>query len=685
MERTVDGLVNSDSNADADADAAPAVPDEAALRRMAAAAARHRAAEPDRRAIRQREAEGHRYPDDDEHLLRRAARLVEQHEVPGPRLLAAGPEEVPPRQAERIIGASNDLQSLNFLARGLRAAAGVARIWFAVHGGPMRPQATGFLVAPNLLLTNHHVFPDAVGAREAFAEFGAEVGIDNELPTRTARFTPDPDTLFLTDVDLDFTLVALSPGADGRLPGEVFGHIPLIAAEGKLVVGDPVNVVGHPDGRLKEIAIRENRFTQRFDHFLQYETDTEPGNSGSPVFNDQWEAVALHHSGVPALDDEGHVLDLTGAPWTPDQGQGAIRWIANEGIRISVVLRRLAAFELDDTRRALLAQLGPMSGLGSGPVVTPVAPAPAMPGQRAVPGGVETVPAPAGLRGRAGAFGGRAQLVFVHGRNQQGRDPALLRRVWTAGLNSGLTMAGLATIDPQDVWFPFYGNRLLDAMESVGAAPGGELPLSPSGRVLYERLLTEAAARTGMPPEPVRVTEGAFLADLVGTMREPLGWIAAHTGVDRLVVAAAFRDVAAYLDTDVTRDAVLAQVLETMPTSGPVVLVAHSLGTVVAMDLLPRLGAEVTVTGLVTVGSPLGMDTVYSRLRVGGPHLPPIAGPWFNAWCPTDAVAIGCPLSGGWSGIGAERAVVNAHDRSHDIGEYLGHPEVALPIGRLLA
>lgn len=681
----MDGLVNGDSNADTNAVARPPVPDEAALRRMRAAAARHRAAEPQRQAIRRRMAEGRRFPDDDDHLVERAARLVEHHEVPGPRLLSAS-DEAPPSQAERIMGASNDLQSLNFLARGLRAAMSVARIWFSAYGGPMRPQATGFLVAPSLLLTNHHVFPDAAGAENAFAEFGAEVGIDNELPTLTARFTPDPDTLFLTDADLDFTLVALSPGADGRLPGEVFGHIPLIAAGGKLVVGDPVNVVGHPDGRLKEIAIRANRFTQRFDNYLQYETDTEPGNSGSPVFNDQWEAVALHHSGVPAQDDDGRVLDLTGAPWTPDRGQAAIRWIANEGIRISVVLRRLGELvaDDDDARRALLAQLGPRSGLGSGPATSLARTTIGMPGQRSVPGGVESLTR-VGLRGRAGAFGGRAQLVFVHGRSQQGRDPAQLRRMWTAGLNSGLTMVGLATVDPQDVWFPFYGDRLVGAMESAGAASVPEVPLSAPGRLLYERLLVEAATRTGMPTEPVQAAESAFLADLVGTVREPLGWIAAHTGVDRLVVSAAFRDVAAYLGTDDTRDAVLAKVMETMPSTGPVVLVAHSLGTIVAMDLLTRLAPEVTVAGLVTVGSPLGMDTVYSRLRVGGPHLPPIAGAWFNAWCPTDAVAIGCPLTHDWSGVGAECAVANAHNRSHDIGQYLGHPEVALPIGRLLA
>jgi V8-like Glu-specific endopeptidase len=32
---------------------------------------------------------------------------------------------------------------------------------------------------------------------------------------------------------------------------------------------------------------------------VQYTTDTLPGSSGSPVFNDNWEVVALHHAGGP--------------------------------------------------------------------------------------------------------------------------------------------------------------------------------------------------------------------------------------------------------------------------------------------------------------------------------------------------------------------------------------------------
>ena len=64
------------------------------------------------------------------------------------------------------------------------------------------------------------------------------------------------------------------------------------------------------------------------DHFIHYSTDTEPGSSGAPVFNDQWQVLALHHKAVPAA--------------SADAAQDADPvWIANEGVRISAIFELL--------------------------------------------------------------------------------------------------------------------------------------------------------------------------------------------------------------------------------------------------------------------------------------------------------------------------------------------------------
>lgn len=680
-------------------------------RQTAAAGARYRAAQDLLERIERRRRDGMRFPDDPDRLARRARRLVEAGAVPDERLRAIAAESNPTVADERIIGASNDLQSSAFLARGVRAAATVGRIW-STADGRTQACATGFLVAPRLLLTNHHVFPDAATADEAFVEFGADTGLDG-MPLAGTRFSFAADVFFAADEDLDYALVALAPGPDGRAAGDAFGWNRLDASEGKLVVGDPVNIIGHPSGRLKEIAIRDNRLLLRLDEFLHYQTDTEPGSSGSPVFNDQWEVVALHHRGVPNSDDQGRTLNVDGDVWTEEQGDAAIAWVANEGARISVVVRHLAARATTDAARAILAELGPAAAAlppapaadpgtppegppAAVPSAPPVPPSPVAPPVLPSPRAAEAVPVVSGIPGRPAAFGPDRQLVFLHGRSQQGHRPEDLRRDWTAGLNAGLTRLGFPTVDPADVFFPYYGDLLATALRTQESIPVGfdlvaddpaaaAAPASPSARDLYERLLGQAAARAGMPAEnAAREDEGFALGTVVRVTRKPLDWLARHSGVDRLVVAAAFRDVAMFLDDARVRDEVLACVRDTVPATGGIVLVAHSLGTVVGMDLLAGLGDGPAVTGLVTVGAPLGLDTVYARLATAGPHLPSRVPRWFNGWAPCDGVAIGCPLRGTWTGLSTECSVDNPRDRAHDIDAYLSQPEVAGAIAALL-
>ncbi|NUU21599.1 MAG: serine protease, partial [Streptomycetaceae bacterium] len=302
-----------------------------------------------------------------------------------------------------------------------------------------------------------------------------------------------------------------------------------------------------------------------------------------------------------------------------------------------------------------------------------------------------------GVPGRPDAFGTARQLVFLHGRSQQGHDPEALRREWTAALNGGLVRVGYRPIDPADVFFPYYGDRLAALLhtheavattfDAVAADPAAAAaPATPSARALYDQLLAQAAERAGMPDDgtSAQVDERIGLGGVVRVARRPLDWLAHHSGIDRLVIAGVFRDVATYLDDRRIRDDVLACVRETVPASGDIVLVGHSLGTVIAMDLLAGAAAEPGVTGLVTLGAPLGMDTVYDRLLTRGPHCPARVPWWFNGWAPCDGVAIGCPLRGHWSGLTVESSVDNPRDRAHDIDAYLGQPEVAAAIASRL-
>jgi V8-like Glu-specific endopeptidase len=663
---------------------------------------RYRQAAAERQDLeQQQQREDKAVVDTEEQVLARVERLMEHRQVPAEVVVESLSDITPESRhtvLERIIDKTSNLQSVSFLTRGARTTRATARISLDDRGRFV-PIGTGFLVSPTLLLTNNHVLPDAGEALRSVVEFNCEVDADG-MPVTVALCRLDPQTLFLTDGHLDYTLVAVRPRVAGTRPGEEFGWNQLIAEQGKVVTGESINVVGHPMGRLKEIAIRNGTLLPQHEQFLQYTTDTQQGSSGSGVYNDQWEVVALHHAGVPRTDANGHWLKRDGTVMGPGDTDADVHWVANEGARVSVLLEHIDAQPITDAQRALLDEMmaatpqpvGTVTPVGG--TVTPVGPS--LPTEAPVTDVTERAGARGaitGVRARGAPRRGDTHLVFIHGRSQQGKDPERLRRSWTAGLSKGLVLSGNPGVDARDIWFPFYGDALVEAISAREAAPVDRVdvaaepaealaPSDPGTRQLYEALIEEAAAGAGFPAQD-DAREGLFTG-LVGRLQDKLTWVAGMSRLDDIIIAAIFRDVAIYLDRDRVRAAVLDAVLETMPSSGRVVIVGHSLGTVVAMDVLTRLADEVDVVQLVTAGSPLGLDTVFNRLLSKGPHWPVRLTRWLNAWCPGDAVTIGCPLADDWGNRLVEVVVNNASDRIHSIEEYLADPRVAGAIGTAL-
>jgi endonuclease I/V8-like Glu-specific endopeptidase len=233
---------------------------------------------------------------------------------------------------ERILG-RNDLMPVNYLLLGQHRARTVGRIHIRDQAGQLQGFGTGFLVSPQLLLTNNHVLDSARTARSSQVEFDYE---DDEAgrDRQTVFFSLDPAAFFLTDQHLDFSLVAVAPEAAQRRAPREWGWNRLSEQAGLVVKGEYVSIVQHPQGEQKQIALRENQVIDLLEDFTHYRTDTAPGSSGSPVFNDQWELVALHHSGVPDRFADGDIKAVDGRRWQRWMGDHRIKWIANEGVSI---------------------------------------------------------------------------------------------------------------------------------------------------------------------------------------------------------------------------------------------------------------------------------------------------------------------------------------------------------------
>ncbi|MBN1206665.1 MAG: endonuclease [Myxococcaceae bacterium] len=256
---------------------------------------------------------------------------------------------------ERVLGRS-DLTSVCFLERGLKVSRTVGRVRIGDSRGRLAGYGTGFLVSPRLMLTNNHVLRSAVEASHSQIEFNYQSGLDGAaLPS--VIFTLDPASFFVTDKALDYTLVAVKQESVNGMPLSEFGFNRLIEAEGKVLLGEYVNIIQHPNGEPKQIAIRENQIVDLLDNFCHYETDTAPGSSGSPVYNDQWEVVALHHMGVPKRTPEGQLLTVEGEIWEAGMDPALLAWKANEGTRVSSLVRHLRAQSLSSDAARLLADL----------------------------------------------------------------------------------------------------------------------------------------------------------------------------------------------------------------------------------------------------------------------------------------------------------------------------------------
>ena len=193
-----------------------------------------------------------------------------------------------PKEAnlEAIVG-NNNLKSIAWLEQGLAVSQAVCRVVTPAGLG------TGFLIGDNRLITNHHVIPSDAVAAESVVEFNFQEDQNRRL--QPVSQYPVSSRLIKSNPELDYCVAQIEESADD-VPLASWGTL-------RLANGDTpaeqqhVTIVQHPKGGVKQIAITANQVVNVFEHRLQYTTDTLPGSSGSPVFNDDWQVVALHHAG----------------------------------------------------------------------------------------------------------------------------------------------------------------------------------------------------------------------------------------------------------------------------------------------------------------------------------------------------------------------------------------------------
>ena len=285
-------------------------------------------------------------------------------------------------------------------------------------------------------------------------------------------------------------------------------------------------------------------------------------------------------------------------------------------------------------------------------------------------------------------------VLFIHGRSQAGKDPDKLRETWRQAMLDGIEKLGLNVPATLTYKLPFYGDRLQQLVD-------GQHQSDP--RVLHKgvlidgsqqqldftfEVLLEVAKAKGVTIGQVEQEVGVDVVTEKGIQNwrgvlALLKLLDKVDGVSDLSVSIATADVWQYLNDSATNKIIQRMVQPDFDASvGPTVVVSHSLGTMVAFNAINALANRSHIKAWITLGSPLGIKAIYSRLPA---TLPPRRAPtgvpvWFNARDPLDTVALYdiAPSSYGGDPIVQNYSqVANESDNHHGVAEYLRNPKVA--------
>jgi hypothetical protein len=242
----------------------------------------------------------------------------------------AAPQAAGPRP-EAVLGIDGP-KTYQWMQNGMRRALSVGAVRRKSDG---RRHGTAFLVRAEdlgiaggglIVITNSHVVnPDGsgIGIRPTNAQVQFEA-LDNAQRYDVAEL------LWSSPQDvLDASVLRLAGLPAGLAPLDLSPALPVLDEKPR------VYAIGHPGGDELALSFQDNEL---IDHEgapngvpvvagrirLHYRTPTKEGSSGSPVFNDDWEVIGLHHFGGKL-----GVEQLNGKPGT---------YAANEGIWIQSIV-----------------------------------------------------------------------------------------------------------------------------------------------------------------------------------------------------------------------------------------------------------------------------------------------------------------------------------------------------------
>lgn len=282
------------------------------------------------------------------------------------------------------------------------------------------------------------------------------------------------------------------------------------------------------------------------------------------------------------------------------------------------------------------------------------------------------------------------KLILIHGRDQQGKDPEVLKNIWINAWETGLKKSGLIIPSDLEIVFPYYGD-LLDSLVNEANIPTtinkvitrGDSATTPD-MDFFNDFLLEVAANGD-------ISEAKIAENFDGKIQErgPLNWnwIQAilktldKTPLGNLSIKKFTYDAYMYLTIPGIQNKINKFVCELIDNK-PSVVLGHSLGSAVGYNIL-QSNPGFSVKKYITVGSPLGLSSFKSKLHEPLSMPSCVSGGWYNAYDERDVVALQ-PLDKNHFNISPHiinnNGVKNHTKNRHGIEGYLDDAEVAKAI-----
>lgn len=285
------------------------------------------------------------------------------------------------------------------------------------------------------------------------------------------------------------------------------------------------------------------------------------------------------------------------------------------------------------------------------------------------------------------------KIIFIHGMNQQNYNAESLKQHWIDILQQGIDELKLPISTAQlDIRLAFYGDLISKHQLSNRFDLESFLPKSWVNFHFHKHTTTSPTTTSNIPPaipilpyfmpeHDLKLSKRLYLASQLlkdKALKEFSLILNNFPKLHESLIHKFLIETYLYLANPQFMDEVHQRILASLEPDQPHIIVAHSLGTVIAYNLLQQLQTNYQIQRFITLGSPLAFKVIQSKLA------PPIKRPnclngdWHNFYSPDDFLTafplINAPFD--FQPAILNTAISTFIHTPHQIAGYLQHPAV---------